>query len=115
MDQLLAVKLQPLRPVRDLTPPPRLLERLQRAVYAPLTLVSAPAGFGKSTLLAEWQLTTVLALMDALLRYLPAPLHLILATRSDPPLPLARLRARGQLVEIRRADLVFSHIKSLNV
>ena len=43
-----------------------------------------------------------------LLAHLPARLHLVLATRSDPPLPLARLRARGDLVEVRAADLRFT-------
>jgi LuxR family maltose regulon positive regulatory protein len=43
-----------------------------------------------------------------LLDHLPSCLHLVIATRADPPLPLARLRARGQLVEIRAADLRFS-------
>ncbi len=40
-----------------------------------------------------------------LLDHLPAQLHLVLATRADPPLPLARLRTRGQLTEVRAADL----------
>ena len=40
-----------------------------------------------------------------LLDHLPAQLHLVLATRADPPLPLARLRSRGQLTEVRAADL----------
>jgi len=40
-----------------------------------------------------------------LLDHSPARFHLVLATRSDPPLPLARLRTRGQLTEIRAADL----------
>ncbi|MGE5264041.1 MAG: hypothetical protein ACM3S0_11730 [Acidobacteriota bacterium] len=40
-----------------------------------------------------------------LLDNLPAQMHLIIATRSDPPIPLARLRARGQLAEIRADDL----------
>jgi LuxR family maltose regulon positive regulatory protein len=35
-------------------------------------------------------------------------LHLVLASRSDPPLPLPRLRARGQLAEFRAADLRFT-------
>ena len=35
-------------------------------------------------------------------------LHVLIATRSDPPLPLARLRARGQIVELRAADLRFT-------
>jgi LuxR family maltose regulon positive regulatory protein len=43
-----------------------------------------------------------------LLDHLPTQLHLVIATREDPPLPLARLRARGQLTEIRAADLRFT-------
>ena len=39
---------------------------------------------------------------------LPPNLHLVVISRSDPPLPLARLRARGQLVELRAADLRFT-------
>jgi LuxR family maltose regulon positive regulatory protein len=38
---------------------------------------------------------------------LPARLHLVIATRADPPLPLSRLRARGDLLELRAADLRF--------
>ena len=38
----------------------------------------------------------------------PPGLRLVLATRADPPLPLARLRARGQVVELRAADLRFT-------
>ncbi|MCA9879838.1 MAG: AAA family ATPase, partial [Thermomicrobiales bacterium] len=43
-----------------------------------------------------------------LLDNLPPQLHLIIATREDPPLPLPRLRARGHLTEIRAADLRFT-------
>jgi LuxR family maltose regulon positive regulatory protein len=43
-----------------------------------------------------------------LLDNLPDHLHLVMATRSDPPLPLARLRSRGQLSELRAADLRFT-------
>jgi LuxR family maltose regulon positive regulatory protein len=43
-----------------------------------------------------------------LLEHLPARLHLLLATRADPPLPLARLRARGNVTELRAADLRFT-------
>jgi LuxR family maltose regulon positive regulatory protein len=43
-----------------------------------------------------------------LLGHLPDQLHLLIATRSDPPLPLARLRSRGQLTELRAADLRFT-------
>lgn len=190
MHELFRAKLIPPRPVSDQVLRPRLLQLLNSAKTAPLTLVSAPAGFGKTTLLVEWlaatlppstwlsldetdndlsvflsyfvaaiesifpksckatkdllrapQLPTpahlarqlgnditelpsdfilvlddyhvivnpdVLALMGALFQPLPAPLHLVLATRMDPSLPLARLRARGQLVEVREADLRFS-------
>ncbi len=38
----------------------------------------------------------------------PHGLHLVIATRFDPPLPLARLRARDQMVELRAADLLFT-------
>jgi LuxR family transcriptional regulator, maltose regulon positive regulatory protein len=45
--------------------------------------------------------------MTFLIEHLPPQLHLILASRADPPLPLARLRAQGQLTEVRAADLRF--------
>jgi LuxR family maltose regulon positive regulatory protein len=46
--------------------------------------------------------------MSFLIDHSPPQLRLVIATRSDPPLPLARLRARGQLVEVRAADLRFT-------
>jgi LuxR family maltose regulon positive regulatory protein len=46
--------------------------------------------------------------MTFLLDHAPATLHLVLACRTDPPLPLARLRARGELVELRTVDLRLS-------
>ena len=170
----------------------RLLNRLDKAMSSKLTLVSAPPGFGKTTLLANWlfianpdsacvawlaldpqdnqPLTfwryvlaalqtvapkvgadarallegaqpppteiiltslindvaelsseTVLVLDDYhliedrevhegmafLLDHLPQRLHLVIASRTDPPLPLARMRARGELVELRAAELRF--------
>lgn len=175
----------------DLVARPRLLERLRR-VGSRLTLVSAPAGFGKTTLLAEWLdatpgddravawvsldpsdneparfwtyvvtalqgavptvgsgslellssaplstdlgLTTLLNELAAapgevwlvlddyhlvddhdvgggvafLLEHLPPHVHFVLSTRADPDLPLARFRVRGELVEIRAADLRFT-------
>ena len=172
---------------------PRLLERLSQVAESKLTLVSAPAGFGKTTLLAEWlgrpasdggstawlsldssdsQATTfwsyviaalqtvapsvggnslsllrqpqpppiesvlaplvnelsvtsqpiILVLDDYhvidsqdihqgmafLLEHLPPQVHVVIATRADPPLPLARLRGRAELAEIRAADLRFT-------
>jgi len=46
--------------------------------------------------------------VEFLLAYLPSTLRLITAGRTDPPLPLPRLRARGELTEIRMTDLGFS-------
>ncbi|MCB0106684.1 MAG: hypothetical protein KDE53_12265, partial [Caldilineaceae bacterium] len=43
-----------------------------------------------------------------LIEHQPPQMHLVITTREDPPLPLARLRARGQLTEVRAADLRFS-------
>ena len=46
--------------------------------------------------------------LSFLLDHLPPTLHLVMTTRADPPLPLARLRASGQLSEIRATDLRFT-------
>jgi LuxR family maltose regulon positive regulatory protein len=43
-----------------------------------------------------------------LLEHVPPQMHLVVSGRTDPPLPLARLRARGQLTELRAADLRFT-------
>ncbi len=43
-----------------------------------------------------------------LVEYLPPQMHLVIATREDPDLPLSRLRVRGQLTELRAADLRFT-------
>lgn len=189
---LLETKLYIPKPRTRLVLRPRLSERLSRGAESKLTLVSAPAGFGKTTLLAQWlaarptsdrfaawlsldqsdnepglfwtylvsafqsavsgagatalsllqspqppiedalatlmnELTTlpndlVLVLddyhvidareiqigMEFLLDHLPPRVHLVIATRADPALPLPRLRARGELAEIRAADLRFT-------
>jgi LuxR family maltose regulon positive regulatory protein len=47
-------------------------------------------------------------LLNKLLQHWPPPLHLVLISRHNPPLPLARLRARGQITEIRSRDLRFT-------
>jgi LuxR family transcriptional regulator, maltose regulon positive regulatory protein len=47
-------------------------------------------------------------LVAFLLEHCPNRFHLVIASRSDPPLPVARLRARGQLVELRSGDLRFT-------
>ena len=187
---LLTTKLYRPPPGSNLMPRPRLTQQLNENLTRQLTLVSAPAGFGKTTLLSEWIphsqrcvvwisldegdndptrfwayfiaglqqltpelgqnalslfqspqppqlelcLTTLLnevaafpdvfalvlndyhiienpAIHQALtfmLDHLPAQMHLIIATRVDPPLPLSRLRSRGQLTELRAADLRFT-------
>ena len=46
--------------------------------------------------------------MSFLLDHRPPQLHLVIGTRADPALPLARLRARGELVEVRAKDLRFT-------
>jgi LuxR family transcriptional regulator, maltose regulon positive regulatory protein len=189
MGPVLTTKLHVPRRRRRLVPRPRLDERLGRSDDAALTLVSAPAGFGKTTSVTEWLaaadrrsawlslderdndpvvfwtyviaalraavepvgagalaalqqphtpidgvLVTLANELDAvaddvvlvlddyhviaspdvheqvsyLLERLPPRVHVVIATRADPPLPLARWRARGELVEIRAADLRFT-------
>src|SRR3984957_19783584 len=186
---LLETKLHVPRWRRGLVARPRLSDRLSRGAESALTLVSAPAGFGKTTLLAEWLaaapadgrsvawlsldqrdndpalfwmylvaalkaaapgegagalsllqppqppgepgLVTLLNDLDAisddvvlvlddyhvidardvqdgmafLLEHLPPQIHLVIASRTDPPLPLARLRGRGELAELTAADV----------
>src|SRR5437588_5915645 len=188
---LLSTKLHTPRLRAQLISRPQLTEHLQAGIQGSLTLISAPAGFGKTTLLAQWRealripvawlsletqdnepvrffsylvaalqtldpgigtsalellqtpqpaaLESVLTLLTndlssgqtedfalvlddyhlitaepihrcvtSLVEHLPPRMHLVLATRADPPLPLARLRAGGQLSEMRAADLRFA-------
>ena len=193
---LLETKLYVPRPRRGLVLRPRLSERLDRGAESKLVLVSAPAGFGKTTLLTEWLAArpgalagerlaawlsldrgdndpasfwayviaalrmvapgvgeNALALLDApqpppietvlttllndlgavageivlvlddyhvidardvqdgmafLIDHLPPWLHVVIASRADPALPLARWRVRGELAEIRAAELRFT-------
>ncbi|TFE22719.1 LuxR C-terminal-related transcriptional regulator [Cohnella luojiensis] len=173
---------------------PRLNGRLNEGLNRKLTLISASAGFGKTTLVSEWLagcerpvawlsldegdndptrfltyliaalrtigvnieegvffmlqsphsppfeliLTTLLNEITALpddfvlvlddyhvidakpvdnaltflLEHLPPRMHLVITTREDPHLPLHRLRVRGQLTELRAADLRFTHSES---
>lgn len=46
-------------------------------------------------------------LVNFLLDHRPSPLHIVLSTRADPPFPLARMRARSEVIELRLADLRF--------
>jgi len=190
LEQLLTTKLYIPTLRSDLVPRPHLYDRLNEGSNRKLTLISAPAGFGKSTLVSGWlaesgvpaawlsldqgdndpvrfwtyliaaiqtihhemgvearqivsapqlrstepvainlindisQLAHDLILvlddyhvieagqvhegLSYLLEHQPPNLHLILVSRVDPPLYLARLRAHGRLVEIRAGDLQFS-------
>ena len=70
------------------------------------------AGPGQIVLvLDDYHLITAETVHDAvgfLLDHMPARMHIAIATRADPPLPVARLRGRGQLCEIRLSDLRFT-------
>jgi LuxR family maltose regulon positive regulatory protein len=185
---LLTTKLHPPRRRRTLVARPRLRGLGTRSGRPALTLVSAPAGFGKTTLVADWfagESTTAWLSLDArdddpeqfwtyvlaalatvtadlsedtaallqahhapldtvvatlindletasqdivlvlddyhvitapeihgsvafLLAHLPPQISLVITTRADPPLPLASLRAAGDLLEVRAADLRFT-------
>ena len=190
MIELLNTKLFIPRPRKNLVSRPRLVERLNAGLEKKLTLIAAPAGFGKTTLLSEWipqspRCVTWLSLDEAdndstrfwtyfisslqglhsqlgesalallqslqtppinsiltalindisafpdafaivlddyhlielqpihealtfLIAHLPVNMHLVITTRIDPPLHLARLRARDNLIEIRANDLRFT-------
>ncbi len=74
------------------------------------SLINELAALGEDTalILDDYHLIREQAIHESLqfvLDHLPSSLHLLLASRVDPPLPLARLRGRGQLVEIRDTDL----------
>src|SRR5512136_706157 len=69
------------------------------------------AGEGIALVLDDYQFISSQAVHEQvafMLEHCPKTFHLVIATRSDPPLPLARLRARGQTVELRAADLSFT-------
>lgn len=54
----------------------------------------------------------IYSILTFLLEHLPPTIHLVIATRVDPLLPVARLRSRGELVEIRNEDLPFSEAET---
>jgi LuxR family maltose regulon positive regulatory protein len=56
---------------------------------------------------------SVHGIVTFLLEHLPENAHLVIASRVDPPLPLSRLRARGQMVEIGAAELAFTQEEAL--
>ncbi len=92
----------------------RLLEArpaLQEAILASLINVLDADGRETALVLDDYQFIRSRAVHSAvafLLEHCPTTFHLVIAARSDPPLPLTRLRARGQAVELRAADLRFT-------
>jgi LuxR family maltose regulon positive regulatory protein len=93
--------------LRGPQPPP--LEAVVIAVINQLTLL--PGGDQVALVLDDYHLVEAPPVHDSvrfLLQRLPPGLRLVLASRADPPLPLARLRARGQLAELRERDLRFT-------
>jgi LuxR family maltose regulon positive regulatory protein len=83
---------------------PELLNELSR-VGSPLVLV-----------LDDYHVVTNASCHQSLeffVDHLPAGVHLVLSGRSDPPLPVARMRARGELAELRVADLQFTDEEAL--
>jgi LuxR family maltose regulon positive regulatory protein len=72
-------------------------------------IASIPAAF--ILVLDDYHLVQAQPIHDALtfsLDHLPPSMHLVVATRADPPLPIARLRGQGQLTELRQTDLCFT-------
>jgi LuxR family transcriptional regulator, maltose regulon positive regulatory protein len=87
--------------------PPPPLKSIMAGLINELTELPGPI----CLVLDDYQFISAAAIHAGLVFFLdrlPPALHLIIATRSDPPLPLARLRARNQLTEIRAEHLRFT-------
>jgi LuxR family maltose regulon positive regulatory protein len=80
------------------------------AIVTSLINAMTPIATDTALVLDDYHLIATPAIHTAmafLLDHLPPQLHLIMLTRADPPLPLTRLRSRGELTELRAADLRF--------
>ena len=101
----LAARVEPL-----LGPPaPRSFDGLVTALIN--ELAAAPADAEILLVLDDYHVVDSAAVHTSLmflLEHLPPGMHVVLASRADPPLALARLRARGQLAELRAAELRFT-------
>jgi len=88
------------------------LERLVTALINDIaTAFNGPSGGTLLLVLDDYHAITELAIHEAvgfLLEHQPPHMHLAIATRHDPPLPLSRLRGRGQVTELRESDLYFT-------
>jgi LuxR family maltose regulon positive regulatory protein len=84
---------------------------LEAVATAVINELSVPGAGGVALVLDDYHLVDAPPVHDSvtfLLDRLPPGLRLVLSSRADPPLPLARLRGRGQLAELRAADLRFT-------
>jgi LuxR family maltose regulon positive regulatory protein len=84
---------------------------LERVVVPSLVNDLATVGAPLVLILDDYHLITEAICHQTLgwfLDHLPAEVHVVLSTRLDPPLPLARMRARGELAELRVAELQFT-------
>jgi len=93
----------------------------QRLVETPLPMLMnelTEIPFRVAVVLDDYQFVTEGACHESVfffLEQLPENVHLVLASRSDPPLPLGRLRARGELNEIRTEHLAFSEDEAVDL
>ena len=96
-------------------PPPSVPAILSTLINEIVTILSHPSTgprHGLVLILDDYHLVTAQPIHDALtflLDHLPEKMLVVVATRADPPLPIARLRGRGELTELRQADLRFTH------
>ena len=115
---LLQTKLYQPSPSDGLISRQDLLDHLERGRDRPLTLVAVPAGYGKTTLVADFLLVSdeyhqvsemaMHNLISELLNHPARTLHLVLVSHSNPPLPLPSPRPKNQISELRRADFRFT-------
>jgi LuxR family maltose regulon positive regulatory protein len=110
-----AAALDRVRPGTDASVTALLRGRQRPPLEAMATVVinelSVPGEGGVALVLDDYHLVDAPPVHDSvrfLLDRLPPGLRLVLSSRADPPLPLARLRARGQLAELRAVDLRFT-------
>lgn len=92
-------------------PPERGAAPALEAVFTALINQATEVGEDFALVLDDYHVITAPAIhagLSFLLDHLPAQMHVVLTSRSEPPLPLAQWRARGQLVELRAADLRFT-------
>ena len=88
----------------------------REALLAPLINSVAAVSFPFVLVLDDYHLITALAVhlqVAFLLEHQPPQMHLVIATRDDPQLPLAKWRAKGQIVEVRQGDLQFTPEETL--